>query len=347
VREKDFLTLATDFRSWAREMAEQYGLFLEVQRGGWDSQRAYQRQNPNALPRFTESANAFDLLKIYGAGWLGEAGSAFGKNAPFLPNGTMFKQIVNDDTREQTFGSDDLYTAYRLQQAADIYQFGRGAPERSRRQTRFLFYQVALELLRDVLVRSNITANPTPADLTRALLALFMEEDSSATERLLGTALEIIDEYLTQGTEDSVFAEPTFINKYNSDLNSFLKWDQLGKSESATPRYRQLLSAYKRTMGRATGGQPSPRNVVSSSIRRAFDRQEALAVAEPERGAGTPPQENISGGFQSGDRVRHPLFGHGIVISSKRLPDEDEAVTVKFASGKRKTLRTNFARLQK
>ncbi len=60
-------------------MSDRYDIYLETQRGGWDSQRARQKQQPN-IKQFTHSANAFDLLKVYGAGWFGEAGTAFGRN---------------------------------------------------------------------------------------------------------------------------------------------------------------------------------------------------------------------------------------------------------------------------
>src|SRR5207249_3212916 len=80
VSEKDFITLEDDFRRWSREMAEEYGIFLEIQRGGWESRQALQDQNPS-VRHFTESINAFDLLKTYGSGWLREAGTAFGRNA--------------------------------------------------------------------------------------------------------------------------------------------------------------------------------------------------------------------------------------------------------------------------
>lgn len=139
VREKDFLALTTDFRAWARQMADRYDVFLEIQRGAWDSRKALQRQNPE-LKKFEKTANAFDLIKVYGAGWLAEAGLAFGKNPPFLPTGSVFKRIVNEG-QEEPFGLDDLYAAYRVQQIADGYKFGRGGKQ-SRRQTRFLFYMV-------------------------------------------------------------------------------------------------------------------------------------------------------------------------------------------------------------
>ena len=82
VSDKDFLALESDFQKWSKSMASQYNVFLEIQRGGWDSQKAYQKQNPDTK-QFSESVNAFDLLKVYGAAWLGEAGIAFGKNPPF------------------------------------------------------------------------------------------------------------------------------------------------------------------------------------------------------------------------------------------------------------------------
>ena len=141
VREKDFLALTSDFRTWQATLAEQHNLYLEIQRGGWDSQRALQKQNPT-VRRFSEAANAADLIKVYGAGWLSEAGMAFGKNPPFLPGGAVFKRIIEPSPGEAdgVFGADDLWAAYLLQKAADEFGFGRGAEQISRRQTRFLFY---------------------------------------------------------------------------------------------------------------------------------------------------------------------------------------------------------------
>lgn len=80
IREKDFLALTSDFRSWARAMEDGHDIYLEIQRGGWDSRRTLQKQKPG-IKQFKEAANAFDLLKVYGAGWLGEAGLAFGKKS--------------------------------------------------------------------------------------------------------------------------------------------------------------------------------------------------------------------------------------------------------------------------
>jgi hypothetical protein len=147
VREKDFIALESSFRSWARIMEDQYGMYLEIQRGGWESRRVFQRQTPSAR-QLSQTANAFDLLKVYGAGWLGEVGLAFGKNAPFLPNGSIFKKITNEEgiAEGEYFGPEDLYAAYILQQNSGYYDFGRGSAKDTRRQTRYLFYFVVIEL---------------------------------------------------------------------------------------------------------------------------------------------------------------------------------------------------------
>ena len=69
VRAQDFLTLRDDVQKWADEMAEKYDIFLEVQRGGWDSRRAYQKNHPSER-QFTEYVNAFNLIRVLW-GWLG------------------------------------------------------------------------------------------------------------------------------------------------------------------------------------------------------------------------------------------------------------------------------------
>jgi hypothetical protein len=260
VSDKDFLTLESDFQRWARQMAERYQIFLEVQRGGWDSQRALQKQNPN-LPQFKKAANAFDLLKVYGAGWLQEAGTAFGRNAAFVPGGSVFKRITVPS--DEPFGVDDLYAAYRLQDAADAYEFGRNSPKRSRRQTRYLYYLVVIDLLKEVLVRAGVEA--TPANYTRALLKLFAPGNEQAITTLLDTAAEVIDSYLTEGTDDSIFLEPTY--RATNDLHSYLKGEQLGKTPEASPHLRSLIAGYRKAM--SMGGKASVREQISSVIQAA------------------------------------------------------------------------------
>ena len=244
-------------------MAERHQVFLEIQRGGWESQSALQKQKPQSR-QFKEYANAFDLLKVFGAGWLGEAGTAFGRNAAFLPNGSIFKRIVNRDGSEDPFGVDDLFAAYRLGKETEVFKFGRGAPQQSRRQTRFLFFMVAIELLKDVLVKASVVISQK--GITRALLKLFEAGNESARKALLDSAIEVIDTYLTAG-DDSVFLEPSFVNTFNSNLNGYLKWEQLGKTEQASPQLRALIFAHRAAMGKRIGGQPAAREVIMGAIR--------------------------------------------------------------------------------
>jgi hypothetical protein len=259
VREKDFIALTSDFRSWARQMAERYKVFLEVQRGGWDSQRAKQKQDPNG-PQFDAWANAFDLLKVYAAGWMGEAGAAFGRNASFAPNGTIFKAVINAPP-EDAFDVEDLYAAYRLDIAADKYGFGRGAQKDSRRQTRFLFFMTVIELMRGVLLHES---RPTTRKaITRSLLQIFEPDVGDAAAGLLDSAIDLIDEYMNPEMSESVFKEPIF----KGDLNTLLKYEALGKSDKDTPQYRTLLGVYRRSMGQKHGGQPSPRDQIVKALK--------------------------------------------------------------------------------
>ena len=100
----------------------------------------------NDWSRTLDVAFVFVLLTAM-QGWFGEAGTAFGKNPPFLPEGAIFKRIVaTPDEGQAPFDIEDLYAAYMLQEAADALGFGRGG-RISRRQSRFIFYMVTVNLL--------------------------------------------------------------------------------------------------------------------------------------------------------------------------------------------------------
>ena len=259
VREQDFLALRSDFGEWAREMAARYDVFLEIQRGGWDSQRAYQKSHPNSM-QFTESANAFDLIKVYGAGWLREPGHAFGRSAPFLPGGSVFRRI----TEVEPIDADDLYVAYQLQKLAGQYNFGRGQTvPTSRRQTRYLYYFLAVDLLRDVLIRGN--HQNSARSLTEAFHTLLREENRDALQLLLNAAIEIVDEYLSRESEDSAFDERDF----EGDLNAWFKSEALGKGTDRTYRLNSLLAAHKIGFSRGFRGEPSPRSLIDQAITNA------------------------------------------------------------------------------
>ena len=261
VREQDFLALRKDFGEWAAGMDAKYGVFLEIQRGGWDSQRAYQKTHPTAK-QFDQATNAFELIKVYGAGWLCEPGRAFGRSAPFLPGGALFKRI----TELEPIDSDDLYAAYRLRQLAEPFKFGRGTEVRpSRRLTRFFYYFVVMELLRDVVIRSGRSG--TPKKLTQAFSELIQEGNEEPLELLLNAAIDIVDEYVSRESDDSVFKEEEF----DDNLNTWFKLEAIGKNTDKTYRLNSLLTTHKGIFRRATKGQLSPRELVERAITPALE----------------------------------------------------------------------------
>ena len=258
VSDKDFVALESDFQKWSKNMANKYDVFLEIQRGGWDSQKAYERQNPDTK-KYTEHINAFDLLKVYGAAWLSEAGTSFGKNPPFAPGGSIFHRIVN----QPDFGLDDLYAAFLLHKAGGKFKFGRGAELQQRGQTRYLFYMLVVEMLKDCFIAANKPA--TNKNITRAFLKLFEPENEASLNALLDFSIGIVDDYLTQGSDYSVFKEPRYLEK-GSDINSFLKWEQLGKSNDATPLLNNLIAQYKIAMKGGISGQSKYRDMIKDVI---------------------------------------------------------------------------------
>jgi len=255
VGQKDFIALEGDFKLLAKEMAINYNIFLEIQRGGWDSQKTLQKTNPSTK-HFDDWANAFDLLKNYGAGWLNEPGYAFGKNPPFAPGGSIFKKIVEIEN----IGVKDLYACYLLQKLAQKIKFGRAAEIPARGQTRYLFYFVLTELLKECMLHSELETNSK--NISEAYIKIFRELDSETAKQLVDAALNVIDEYLTNGNEDSIYTEPRF----TGDLNNFLKWEKLGKGTDNTPKLINLIAFTKRDMRRNIGGSKSARDLICELI---------------------------------------------------------------------------------
>jgi len=124
---------------------------------------------------------------------------------------------------------------------------------------------VVLDLLREVLSRGNLST--THHSLPASLIKIFQPGQEQSREALLDTAIEVVGTYLTQGGDNSLFDEPAYKNSFYFDLNAFLKWEKLGKSESESPRFRALLAVTKMFMGQRMGGQPSRRECILSAIK--------------------------------------------------------------------------------
>ena len=72
-------------------------------------------------------------------------------------------------------------------------------------------------------------------------------------------------------------------------------------------------------------------------------RSEERPVTQASAPTGSAKPGNVA--FFAGQRVRHALFGEGVVVSS-RLIDNDEEVTVAFAGKGVKRLLASFAKLE-
>jgi hypothetical protein len=232
VQGKDFHALSDTFATWARDMAAEHNVFLEVQRGATAARKAWEKQHPTA-PTFRAYGNAFDLLKVYAAAWMQEAGPAFGSNKDFEPEGRIFRRLSEDFNPT----ANDLAAALVLQQEADRVGFGKRTDVASRRQTRFLFYTLYGLLVRRLLTHLR-GQPPSPRELSEALIALSGDEEAlaKATEHVV----RILERYFLQENTKSIWNEPELVRR-NSDVNGFLKWDRLAKSADDTP---QLYSVF-------------------------------------------------------------------------------------------------------
>ncbi|HYG15986.1 MAG TPA: AIPR family protein [Bacteroidia bacterium] len=251
VGQKDFLALEKDFRNWSGVMASKYNVYLEIQRGGWEGEKSKNRTRMNGK-EYAGWANAFDLLKIYGAAWLYEPGLAFGKNPPFAPGGSIFKKI----TETGNFGVDELYGAYLLLKLTKELNFGRGASFPTRGQTRYLFCFVFMQLLKDVMIYANLPTEPH--DLSIALIKILENPETEAARNIYNSALQVIDEYMTKDMDNCIYSEP----KYTGDSNAFLKDVKLGKSDDVSPKLINLISLQKQILRRPMGGNPIPMSKV-------------------------------------------------------------------------------------
>ena len=263
VREQDFIALDRGFQQWAAVVANDYDMYLEIQRGGIQSRKAWEKQHPDQR-KYKDYVNAFDLLKVYGAGWLGQPGLAFGKNAPFLPGGSVYGEMTSRPG-PKPFGAPDLCAAAQVKGMADEIGFGRSAASQSRRQSRFLFYHIFMRMLQHVIIMAPELGMPAAreADLTDALLKLHGDDDGMTL--LKNAALQLIDQYLTLGNDNSAYNETSFQSIHGGDLNGFLKAVKFGQKEHS-PLLLQAIEIHKGVFSFQAGAGPSPREQVAQKL---------------------------------------------------------------------------------
>ena len=79
---------------------------------------------------------------------------------------------------------------------------------------------------------------------------------------LLDAGIQIVDEYLNEDADYSVFKE----GQFTGDLNTWLKTERVGKGGDATSHLNDLLALHKAFFSRAPSGQMSPRESVKNAI---------------------------------------------------------------------------------
>lgn len=265
VREKDFLALDSEFKEWQVAMEKFYGIFLEIQRGSWEAQMAKQKlpnqRRKNAF-KFENHAhtNIFDLLRVYAAGWMEEAGKSRNAGRDFLPGGRIYKKIMISEDGNN-FGHTDLYASFSLKEMSKKYKFGHGAKE-SRRKTEYLFYMVTIKLLKHIMQKAGIKDNR--ANITDCVLKL--SKDQESYNFLFESSIDFIDEYMDKAQESSVFNEPGYL-----DLDTYLKNEKVGKDSEYSPRFKYLLDVHKSMMIKkreTSRGQLSIFEIILESIKK-------------------------------------------------------------------------------
>jgi len=108
------------------------------------------------------------------------------------------------------------------------------------------------------------------ADITDAVIRL-LEQQSDAGKLLEEMAAALIDSYLTESNENSVFHEVRFRdpNGFNFDLNGFLKWEQLGRGLDQTGCLQAQLHFQKQFMGMSQLGARTARRMIADQLAQA------------------------------------------------------------------------------
>lgn len=263
VRASDLVALDDDYIRWKREVEEQHTRFLEIQRGGWDSRKAYERRMPDIEPRFTkekaaEPINANDMIKVFASGWLGYAGTAAKRSADFLPpGGFAFKEVVK--LPPEDFGADTFIAADLLYRRGKALHFGgrsSNTPTR-RRYTRFAFYYAFVQLAKSILQEPGTPVRPK--DVTRLILVLARHPDG-LFDSLTETAASLLDQYFSEESAMAFVLDPGWIE--TQSLEAFVQSNRLDERNipAKAPRFRQSIDVQVASLGQSFGTQPSFRD---------------------------------------------------------------------------------------
>ena len=253
VKEQDFVALEDDFQQWKVAFEGEYNVFLEIQKGGWDAQRALQKGGRSEAS-FEDHGNAFDLIKVVGAGFYDMPGAAFRTNKPFLPDGQSYKRITRKGEEGPPFDHRMLYAAYLLKEQAERLQFGR-AGKQQRRLTRFLFYMIFGSILRYIL-QTSPDIDSSPQSMGDSIVRLAAAPEAAALVALSDHAATAVDDYMNTEMDDGVYSEEVYRGQFGQNLNQFLKSDALGTAEF-TPNLKAKINIFQQTARMAPQGGDS------------------------------------------------------------------------------------------
>lgn len=230
VSAKDFIALESNFQNWSLEMQDKYHIFLEIQRGAWDSIKT-QMQKSLKQYDIVDHVTALDLLKIYAAAWMKRPGKAFGVTPPFAPGGSIFKEIM----QKEYFGVDDLYAAYLLRKTTFDFNFAKQSPIPSIGKGRYLLYLVMVEMIKEC-INGTILNSEDDRIITRCIIDIFDGNRPEAAKKLYKASLNVIERYFSSANSDSLYREQMF----NGDINLFLKSEKLGKRDAIPKLYNNI-----------------------------------------------------------------------------------------------------------
>jgi AIPR protein len=255
IKDKDFLALNSDFIKFKKDFVEKYQIFLEVHRGDWTSQLALQKKYPHTKPFFNEDkgANIFELIKVYGAGWLGTVGEAINQNALFTPNGRIFKAIMNQE--DENFGVDDLFAAFAIFKFVDQKEV-----RKELKTTKFIFYRVVIELLKPIIAEIS-EDHHNKAVITQCLLRLIA--DKKGFDTLMQETFLVMKAYLNKGNPNSYVHEPSMV--IHPDFTTFVKKAKLF-DPSHSPKLLALINIHMSLMNYDTGNGHTRAQILKEAL---------------------------------------------------------------------------------
>lgn len=245
ISDRDFLALENYFTQLKAEIEGKYQIFLEVQRGSWELQLARQKDKPLLKPFFSKDAhtNAFDLIKVYGAGWCNKVMEASVGYHSFNPGEPAFRDIVQSD--EHPFGVDELFVAYQLSKQIDREEYSTFYREYKRRktETKYIFYRVVVELLIPLLQDIKLDSD-SRALITQSLKRLII--DGTTFEILISNAFAVMNTYLNPNERDSYRYEESMINL--NDFSKYIRDQRLLKDRSYSKNLFYCIDFQRRFM---------------------------------------------------------------------------------------------------